>query len=87
MLPTIVAVQTACLFALQNIQKRHLRAVREPRHIGRVEGDRGQTTAEYALVLLGAAGIAVLLAAWAAKSGKIGRLLDIVLDQVIDRAK
>ena len=46
----------------------------------------GQATAEYALVLLGAAAIALLLAAWAARSGAIGRLFDAVVDQLIDRA-
>ena len=43
----------------------------------------GQATAEYALVLLGAAAIALLLAAWAARSGAIGRLFDTVVDQLI----
>ena len=50
------------------------------RRIARSE--RGQATAEYALVLLGAAAVAVLLMAWAAKSGKIGELLDKVFDTV-----
>ena len=49
--------------------------------------DRGQTTAEYALVLLGAAGIAVLLVGWATKSGAIGALFDAVLDGVVGRVK
>ena len=44
--------------------------------------ERGQATAEYALVLLGAAAVAVLLMGWAAKSGKIGDLLDKVFDTV-----
>jgi Flp pilus assembly pilin Flp len=47
--------------------------------------DRGQATAEYALVLLGAALIALLLVAWATAgggAGKIGRLLDLVLDTI-----
>ena len=48
-------------------------------------GDAGQTTAEYALVLLGAAAIALLLAAWAAKSGAISRLFDAVVDQLITK--
>jgi len=47
----------------------------------------GQATAEYALVLLGVAAIALLLAAWAAKSGKIGQLFDAVVDQLINKAK
>ena len=46
----------------------------------------GQATAEYALVLLGAAAIALMLVAWAAKSGKIGELFDAVVGQLIDKA-
>lgn len=45
--------------------------------------DAGQTTAEYALVLLGVAAIALLVVAWAADSNKIGRLLDSVLDSIL----
>ena len=44
---------------------------------------RGQATAEYALVLLGAAAIALLLAAWAAKSGAISKLFDAVVDKLV----
>lgn len=44
----------------------------------------GQATAEYALVLLGAASIALLVVAWAARSGRIGDLLDTVFN-TIDR--
>lgn len=43
----------------------------------------GQATAEYALVILGAAAIAGLVLAWAAGTGRIGRLLDAVLNSVI----
>jgi len=50
-------------------------------------GDRGQTTAEYALVLLGAAGIALLLVAWATKSGAIGKLFDTVVNDVIGKVR
>lgn len=49
--------------------------------------EAGQATAEYALVLLGVAAIALLLAAWAAKSGKVGQLFDAVVDQLIKKAK
>ena len=49
--------------------------------------DRGQTTAEYALVLLGAAGIALLLLGWATQSGAIGTLFDAVLGGVIGKVK
>ena len=47
--------------------------------------ERGQTTAEYALVLVGVAAIALLVVAWAADTNKIGRLLDGVLDSILDR--
>lgn len=49
--------------------------------------DVGQTTAEYALVLLGAAGIAVLLVGWATQSGAIGTLFDAVLDGIVGRVE
>ncbi|MGH1504602.1 MAG: DUF4244 domain-containing protein [Acidimicrobiales bacterium] len=47
--------------------------------------EAGQATAEYALVIVGAATIAALLIAWAAGTGAIDRLLDAVLDAVIGR--
>ena len=49
--------------------------------------ERGQATAEYALVLLGVAAVALMLAAWAAKTGKIGRLFDAVVDQLIAKVR
>ena len=51
------------------------------------EPDResGQTTAEYALVLVGVAAIALLVVAWASDTNKIGRLLDGVLDSILDQ--
>ena len=51
-------------------------------------GDRGQATTEYALVLLGAALVALLLVAWATAgggAGRIGALLDRVLDTVTSK--
>ena len=48
---------------------------------------RGQATAEYALVLLGVAAIALMVAAWAAKSGKIGQLFDAVVGQLVSKAR
>jgi Flp pilus assembly pilin Flp len=44
--------------------------------------DRGQTTAEYALVILGAAAVASLLIAWA-KGGAIADLFDNVIKRII----
>jgi hypothetical protein len=49
----------------------------------RCRGVAGQTTAEYALVLLGAATIAMLVVTWASSSGAIGKLFDAVVSHVI----
>jgi hypothetical protein len=43
----------------------------------------GQTTAEYALVILGAAAVATLLLTWATKSHAIGKLFDTVIGKVL----
>lgn len=54
----------------------------------RIERDeRGQATSEYALVLLGAAAVAVLVIGWATKTNKIGGLLDKVFDSVTGKIK
>jgi hypothetical protein len=50
--------------------------------------DRGQATTEYALVMLGAAAVALLVITWATAgggSGRIGRLFDQVIDAVASR--
>lgn len=44
--------------------------------------DRGQTTAEYALVLLAAGSIAMLAVAWAQGNDAIGSLFDSVLSRI-----
>lgn len=44
--------------------------------------ERGQTTAEYALVLLAAGTIAMLVVAWAQGNGLIGGLFDAVIEKV-----
>jgi hypothetical protein len=51
----------------------------------RARGDSGQATAEYALVLLGAAAVGLLLVAWAMKSGKVTALLDAVIDKILEQ--
>ena len=53
---------------------------------GLVTGDAGQTTAEYALVLIGAAAIAVLLITWATKTDLIGSLFGWVMERVMGSA-
>ena len=44
--------------------------------------EEGQTTAEYALVILAAAAVAVVLIAWARSSGKLPSFFDHIIDQV-----
>ncbi len=51
----------------------------------RIEDDRGQSTAEYALLLLGVATIALIVVTWASGTGKIGELFDAVIDSIIGR--
>lgn len=50
---------------------------------GTANDERGQTTAEYALVIIGVAAVASLLLAWATKSHAISRLFDTVIDKII----
>ena len=49
--------------------------------------ERGQTTAEYALVILAAAAVAVVLIAWARSSGKLPAFFDDIIDQVSGSAQ
>jgi Flp pilus assembly pilin Flp len=51
-----------------------------------VRREEGQTTAEYALVILAAAAVAVVLIAWARSSGRLPAFFDQVIDQVIGDA-
>ncbi len=46
---------------------------------------RGQTTAEYVLLILGAATIAILVTSWASGTDKVGRLFDRVLNSLITK--
>ena len=70
MLRTLVSIQVLALAAGDRLRQRR-------------RDDRGQSTAEYALVLLGAAGVALLLVAWATKTDKVTRLLNSVIDRVL----
>ena len=47
----------------------------------------GQATVEYALIVLGAAAIALLVVAWAARTGRIDALLDRVFGSVTDNVR
>ncbi|WP_419918502.1 DUF4244 domain-containing protein [Candidatus Poriferisocius sp.] len=44
--------------------------------------ERGQATAEYALILLGAAAVAMLLVSWVTKTNRIANLLDAVFRHI-----
>ena len=72
-----LAVQALCERAWLRIAATSARASRRA-------DDRGQTTAEYALVIVGAATVALLLLTWATGSGKIGELFNKVLDTIAD---
>jgi hypothetical protein len=74
MLHLVVTIHSLILRAEDGVQRR-------------LAGDRGQSTAEYALVLLGAAGVALLLGAWVTRTDRITRLFNTVLDQVLGRAR
>ncbi len=47
----------------------------------------GQTTAEYALVILAAAAIAIVLIAWARSSGKLPAFFDKIIDDITNSAQ
>ena len=49
--------------------------------------EEGQTTAEYALVILAAVAVAVVLIAWAKSSGKLPAFFDKVIDSVSNNAQ
>ena len=82
MLSLFVATEVALVSLLRRASLRPPGSRSVPEH----PGERGQATAEYALVLLGAAAVALMLAAWAAKSGKLTQLFDAVVGQLIDKA-
>ena len=48
----------------------------------RLEGERGQATAEYALVLIAAAAIAVALITWASSSGTLRAFFEAVMRRI-----
>ncbi len=48
--------------------------------------EEGQTTAEYALVILAAAAVAVVLITWAHSSGKLPAFFDQIIDSVVGNA-
>jgi Flp pilus assembly pilin Flp len=53
----------------------------------RFRDEKGQTSAEYALVVMGAAFVAIVIGLWAKKTDRIGNLLDAVFDTVTKLVK
>ena len=53
----------------------------------RFRDEEGQTSAEYALVVMGAAFVAIVIGLWAKKTDRIGKLLDAVFDAVTKLVK
>jgi hypothetical protein len=51
--------------------------------VGKQADEAGQSTAEYALVILGAVAIATLLITWATGSHAISQLFDSVIEKVL----
>ena len=47
--------------------------------------ERGQGTVEHALVLLGAAAVALAVVAWVTRTGVIGRLFDTGIGQILQQ--
>jgi len=76
MLQLLTSIQVALAHAAARLRAR-----------ARARGEAGQSTAEYALVLLGASAVALLVVAWATKTNKITDLLDGVVDKVLDQVK
>ena len=71
-----------------SLLQRHTQSRREKKDMHKVRtfnpwGERGQATAEYALVMLAAAALAGGVLAWVVSSDAVSRLMDAVLDSVI----
>ncbi len=56
-------------------------------HRRRVSREEGQTTAEYALVILAAAAVAIVLITWARSSGKLPAFFDKIIDNITNDAQ
>ena len=79
MLSVYITVRTACLLLCRQLATINYGVRRRC--------DRGQTTAEYALVIVGAAAVALLLLAWATDTDKITGLLDKIVGAIADKVR
>ena len=86
-MPHLVLTCYLCLVTASGAVADRLDSLVEQRR-SRYTGDRGQATTEYALVVLAAALVALLVVAWATAGGgaaRISRLFNAVIDAVISR--
>ena len=65
---------------------RRLRCIDGNVGAGPVRHERAQGTVEYALVLLGAAALALLLVSWVTGTDVVGRLFDAVFSRILSQA-
>ncbi len=72
MLPITVRLHVAILLVTQRVEAR----------LAQMGDEEGQTSAEYALVLLGAATVAMIITLWAKNTDKVGGLLDSIFDRI-----
>lgn len=81
-----LAALTAALVALSTVPGCCLGLLaRRARHRA-TRDERGQSTVEYALILLGAAAVALVLVAWVTRTDLIGRLFDTVVGRILQQA-
>ena len=73
MLLSIYVVSSAVSFPIKRLGRAH----------GAARDERGQATAEYALVLLGVAAVALLIVSWATHTNKIGDLFNGIFDTLL----
>ena len=84
--PPIILVTSLHLFV--HLQTAAVAIGDRAAHRRHLRGDRGQATTEYALVLLAAALVGLLVVAWATAGGgaaRVSRLFNRVVDSVIER--
>ena len=59
----------------------------QSRLVARKRPEAGQAVAEYAILLLAAAGVALLVMKWVGKTALIGQLLDTVVDMILGKIR
>jgi hypothetical protein len=77
-LPIALAVLVAAFVADGHLRLRPARGGRR--------GQAGQSTVEYALILLAAASVALAVVAWVTRTDLIGRLFDTVVGRILEQA-